>query len=121
MNQTISVKLAFGVVIFSVLSSLVIASIIAAAGTVQTNEYSQNTYNYIALFVGQGFMIVPLLLFLISRKEPLVKSLRLKLISKPVFFSAILISLGLIPIVDEMDRILSVSYTHLTLPTTPYV
>lgn len=107
MNQTISVKLAFGVVIFSVLSSLVIASIIAAAGTVQTNEYSQNTYNYIALFVGQGFMIVPLLLFLISRKEPLVKSLRLKLISKPVFFSAILISLGLIPIVDEMDRILS--------------
>ncbi|MED5266304.1 MAG: hypothetical protein VX578_03085, partial [Candidatus Neomarinimicrobiota bacterium] len=81
MNQTISVKLAFGVVIFSVLSSLVIASIIAAAGTVQPDETSQNTYNYIALFVGQGFMVIPLFLFLISRKEPIINSLRLKLIS----------------------------------------
>ena len=107
MNQTVSVKLAFGVVIFSVLSSLVIASIIAAAGTVQPNEHSQNTYNYIALFVGQGFMIIPLLLFLISRKEPIIHSLRLKLISAPILLSTICISMGLIPIVDEMDRILS--------------
>ena len=66
MNQTVSVKLAFGVVIFSVLSSLAIASIIAAAGAVQSNEHNQNFYNYTALFVGQGFMVVPLLLFLIS-------------------------------------------------------
>ena len=107
MNQTVSVKLAFGVVIFSVLSSLVIASVIAAAGTVQPNEHSQNTYNYIALFVGQGFMIIPLLLFLISRKEPIIHSLRLKLISAPILISAICISIALIPIVDEMDRVLS--------------
>ena len=107
MNQTISVKLAFGVVIFSVLSSLIIASIIAAAGTVQTNEHSQNTYNYIALFVGQGFMIIPLLLFLISRNEPIIESLRLNSISLSTFISAICISMGLIPVVDEMDRILS--------------
>ncbi len=107
MNQTISVKLAFGVVIFSVLSSLVIASIIAAAGTVQPDEISQNTYNYIALFVGQGFMVIPLFLFLISRKEPIINSLRLKLISGSTLLSAFCISMGLIPIVDEMDRILS--------------
>ena len=107
MNQTISVKLAFGVVIFSVLSSLVIASIIAAAGTVQPDETSQNTYNYIALFVGQGFMVIPLFLFLISRKEPIINSLRLKLISGSTLLSAFCISMGLIPIVDEMDRILS--------------
>ena len=107
MNQTISVKLAFGVVIFSVLSSLIIASIIAAAGTVQTNEHSQNTYNYIALFVGQGFMIIPLLLFLISRNEPIIESLRLNSISLSTLISAICISMGLIPVVDEMDRILS--------------
>ncbi|MDG2266620.1 MAG: hypothetical protein P8L91_06520, partial [Candidatus Marinimicrobia bacterium] len=94
MNQTVSVKLAFGVVIFSVLSSLVIASVIAAAGTVQPNEHSQKTYNYIALFVGQGFMIIPLLLFLISRKEPIIDSLRLKFISAPIFISAICISIG---------------------------
>ena len=107
MNQTISVKLAFGVVIFSVLSSLVIASIIAAAGTVHPDETSQNTYNYIALFVGQGFMVIPLFLFLISRKEPIINSLRLKLISGSTLLSAFCISMGLIPIVDEMDRILS--------------
>ena len=107
MNQTISVKLAFGVVIFSVLSSLIIASIIAAAGTVQPNEHSQNTYNYIALFVGQGFMIIPLLLFLISRNEPIIESLRLNSISLSTLISAICISMGLIPVVDEMDRILS--------------
>ena len=107
MNQTISVKLAFGVVIFSVLSSLIIASIIAAAGSVQPNEHSQNTYNYIALFVGQGFMIIPLLLFLISRNEPIIESLRLNSISLSTLISAICISMGLIPVVDEMDRILS--------------
>ena len=110
MNQTISVKLAFGVVIFSVLSSLIIASIIAAAGTVQPNEHSQNTYNYIALFVGQGFMIIPLLLFLISRNEPIIESLRLNSISLSTLISAICISMGLIPVVDEMDRILSVVF-----------
>ena len=92
MNQTISVKLAFGVVIFSVLSSLIIASIIAAAGSVQPNEHSQNTYNYIALFVGQGFMIIPLLLFLISRNEPIIESLRLNSISLSTLISAICIS-----------------------------
>jgi len=103
MNQTVSVKLAFGVVIFSVLSSLAIASIIAAAGTVQSNEHNQNFYNYTALFVGQGFMVVPLLLFLISRKEPILSRLRIRTISSPVVSSVVLISLGLIPLVDEMD------------------
>ena len=112
MNQTVSVKLAFGVVIFSVLSSLVIASIIAAAGTVQSNEHNQNLYNYTALFVGQGFMVVPLLLFLISRKEPILSRLRIRPISYPVFVSVVLISLGLIPLVDEMDRILAYAFGH---------
>ena len=112
MNQTVSVKLAFGVVIFSVFSSLVIASIIAAAGTVQSNEHSQNLYNYTALFVGQGFMVVPLLLFLISRKEPILSRLRIKSISYPVVVSVVLISLGLIPLVDEMDRILAYAFGH---------
>ena len=112
MNQTVSVKLAFGVVIFSVLSSLAIASIIAAAGTVQSNEDNQNFYNYTALFVGQGFMVVPLLLFLISRKEPLLSRLRIRAISSPVVSSVLLISLGLIPLVDEMDRILAYAFGH---------
>ena len=112
MNQTVSVKLAFGVVIFSVLSSLAIASIIAAAGTVQSNELNQNFYNYTALFVGQGFMVVPLLLFLISRKEPILSRLRIKSISYPVVVSVVLISLGLIPLVDEMDRILAYAFGH---------
>ena len=112
MNQTVSVKLAFGVVIFSVLSSLAIASIIAAAGTVQSTEHSQNLYNYTALFVGQGFMVVPLLLFLISRKEPILSRLRIKSISYPVVVSVVLISLGLIPLVDEMDRILAYAFGH---------
>ena len=112
MNQTVSVKLAFGVVIFSVLSSLTIASIIAAAGTVQSNEHNQNFYNYTALFVGQGFMVVPLLLFLISRKEPILSRLRIRAISSPVVSCAVLISLGLIPLVDEMDRILAYAFGH---------
>ena len=66
----------------------------------------EKTYNYIALFVGQGFMVIPLFLFLISRKEPIINSLRLKLISGSTLLSAFCISMGLIPIVDEMDRIL---------------
>ena len=52
-------------------------------------------------------MIIPLLLFLISRNEPIIESLRLNSISLSTFISAICISMGLIPVVDEMDRILS--------------
>tara|TARA_B100001750_G_scaffold52547_1_gene39918 strand:- start:30 stop:668 length:639 start_codon:yes stop_codon:yes gene_type:complete len=57
-------------------------------------------------------MVVPLLLFLISRKEPILRRLRIRAISSPVVFSVVLISLGLIPLVDEMDRILSYAFGH---------
>ena len=39
----------------------------------------------------------------------------------PVGLEPVLQDLGATPRVDPLKRLIAVSYTHLTLPTTPYV
>ena len=52
-------------------------------------------------------MLVPLLLFLRSRKEPIAKRLRLRPIKGSLMTSTIYLSLGIIIISDELDRIIN--------------
>ncbi len=111
MNSTLTIKNVFGIVILSVLSALAVGTIIASVGLVYFPEEDISFANYLALFVGQGFMIVPLLLFLVARKEPLLKRLRIRKISFPVIIASTVLSIGLIVIVDEFDRLSSLLFT----------
>ena len=71
-------------------------------------EESQKNYTFISFIIGQSFMILPLILFLLSKKEPLIKRLRLNPVSTSTLIYSFVFSLGLIIISDEIDRLIQV-------------
>ena len=111
MNRTLTTKNVFAIVILSVFSALVVGTIIASVGFIYHPENDSQITNFLALFIGQGFMIVPLLLFLIARRESLVDRLRLQRLSLPIVLATLVLSLGIIIAVDEFDRIASLLFT----------
>ena len=111
MSRTLTIKNVFGIVILSVLSALVVGTIIASVGIVYLPENDNNIINFLALFIGQGFMVIPLLLFLTARKESFVDRLRIRKLPFPVILSTLVLSLGIIILVDEFDRIASLLFT----------
>ena len=111
MSGTLTIKNVFGIVILSVLSALVVGTIITSVGIVYLPENDNNITNFLALFIGQGFMVIPLLLFLTARKESFVDRLRIRKLPFPVILSTLVLSLGIIILVDEFDRIASLLFT----------
>ena len=115
MNNSYSIRVAFGIVVISILSAFLAGGIVLGIG-LSKPESSQKFYTFFSFIVGQGFMIVPLLWFLISNKEPLFKRLRLNPVSSNVIFSTIIFSIGLIILSDELDKII-----HAFLPAPEYI
>lgn len=111
MSRTLTIKNVFGIVILSVLSALLVGTIFASVGLVYLPEADQQISNFLALFIGQGFMIVPLLLFLTARKEPIIERLRINKLSLSAVLATLTLSLGVIVMVDEFDRLASLLFT----------
>ncbi|MDP6170267.1 MAG: type II CAAX endopeptidase family protein [Candidatus Marinimicrobia bacterium] len=106
MNNTLSTRAAFGIVIASLFSAFFAGALVLGIG-LSNPDLPQQPYTFISFIVGQGFMLVPLLLFLRSRKEPIAKRLRLRPIKASLLTSTIYLSLGIIIISDELDRIIN--------------
>ena len=53
-------------------------------------------------------MILPLIWFLLSNKHPLFETLRLKRVPLPTIYYTILLSLGVIILSDEVDKIIQI-------------
>jgi len=81
MNQTLSVRFAFGIVFLSVLSALIIGSIFGALDPSILSGAKPGIQTYFAMFIGQGFLVVPVMVFLLRKKYPIAKSLRLNAVS----------------------------------------
>jgi|TARA_B100000029_G_scaffold110329_1_gene102185 hypothetical protein len=107
MNNTFSIRAAFGIVVVSILSAFLAGGIVLGIG-LSNPDSSQKFYTFISFIIGQGFMLVPLFWFLISRKEPLLKRLRLNHISSSTAGFSVLLSAGLIVLSDELDRIIQI-------------
>ena len=103
MTQTHTVRFAFGIVFLSVLSALIIGSIFSALDPSILSGDKPGLLTYIAMFIGQSVLVVPVVLFLIRKKYPLKKSLRLNPVSKNIINSTILLSLGAMIISDEIN------------------
>ena len=58
---------------------------------------------YISMFVGQSFLIVPVLIYLNKKGAPIFESLRLKIISKKTAIATLILSLGAMVISDEIN------------------
>jgi hypothetical protein len=103
MNQTLSVKFAFGIVFISVLSALIIGSIFGALDPSILTGSKPGLSTYFAMFVGQGFLAVPVVVYLVRKKYPLFESLRLNPVSKNTAYATLLLSLGAMVISDEIN------------------
>ena len=115
MNQTLTVKNAFGIVLVSILVAILAGSVPFFFSTTFLPEENTRTTSLLSLFFGQAFMIVPLLLFLHLKKEPLAQRLRLQPVSTTVLSATTLLSVGTVIISDEIDRL-----TNLVLPQPDY-
>ena len=105
MNNSFSIQTALGIVIISILSAFIAGGLVLGIG-ISNPESSQKYYTFISFIIGQGFMIIPLLWFLKSKQEPILKRLRLNLISYDTLIQTIMLSLGVIILSDELDRII---------------
>ncbi len=103
MNQTLSVKFAFGIVFISVLSALIIGSIFGALDPSILTGSKPGLSTYFAMFVGQGFLAVPVVVYLVRKKYPLFESLRFNPVSKNTAYATLLLSLGAMVISDEIN------------------
>ena len=106
MNYNFSIRAAFGIVFLSIFSAFLSGGIILGIGL--NTESSQKLYTFFSFIIGQSFMLVPLILFLITKKEPILKSLRLNLVSFNIIILSIIFSIGLIILTDAIDRLIQV-------------
>ncbi len=107
MKSNLSIKTAFVIVLTSLLAAFFSGSIILGIG-LSNPESNQQHYTFISFIIGQTFMLIPLIWFLQRKKESFVKRLRLNKITKNELVSTVLLSIGIIIISDEFDRIVQI-------------
>ena len=103
MNQTLSVRFIFGMVLLSVLSALIIGSIFGAMDPSILSGASPGLATYCAMFIGQSFLIVPVLFYLKRKKIDLIDSFRLNFVSRDVIYTTFFISIGAMILSDELN------------------
>ncbi len=105
MNNMISIRAAFGIVLVSILSAFLAAGLVIGL-SLSNPDSPQKFYTFISFIIGQAFMLVPLVWFLIYRKQPVLKRLRLNFVSYEILYLTIIFSFGVIVISDEIDRLI---------------
>lgn len=108
MNPPISVRRAFGLTVASVLGAFIVGSLVVPLGSAWFANSSQRVLSFISIFVGQACIIVPTLVYLLRKNESLRDRLRFHPISLPLTFSTIVFAIGVIVLMDEVDRLTSI-------------
>ena len=106
MSRAITVRLAFGIVIFSFLCSLFIASIFSALDPSVLSGSPLGFFSYFALFVAQIFLVVPIVIFLRRNQMSLLENFRLNVITKRTVLLSMLLSFGTVMISSEINIII---------------
>ncbi|MBT3299670.1 MAG: CPBP family intramembrane metalloprotease [Candidatus Marinimicrobia bacterium] len=115
MNQTITIRSAFGIVFLSILTAFLVGGVVMGFA-LSAPEPSKEFLTYISFFIGQGAMVLPLFYYLSSRKKSIVKSLRLHPVSSNTIIHTIVLALGFSVISDELSRLI-----ELVLPAPEYI
>ena len=92
MSRVLTVRLAFGIVIFSFLCSLFIAAIFSALDPSALSGSNLGISSYIALFVAQIILVLPSALFLFKNGFNLSDNFRLNKISKETLLLSLILS-----------------------------
>ena len=115
MNNVISIGAVFGIVVLSVISAFTIGGLIMGISA-SSPEQTDKLYIYISFFLGQGFILVPPLYYLTIKQRPIFESLRIKSVSLETIQYSLLFSVGVLIIIDTLDRII-----HQIIPTPNYI
>jgi len=115
MNNVVSIGAVFGIVILSVISAFTVGGMIMGISA-STTEQIDKIYIYISFFLGQGIILVPPLYYLTIKKKPILRSLRINLVSIKTIQYSFIFSLGILIIFDTLDRII-----HQVIPTPEYI
>ena len=115
MNNVISIGAVFGIVVLSIISAFTVGGLIMGISA-SSPEQTDKLYIYISFFLGQGIILVPPLYFLTIKQRPLLKSLRIKMVSLPAIQYSLIFSIGVLIIIDTIDRII-----HQIIPTPDYI
>ena len=105
MKNTLSIRSAILVVIASIISAFLAGAVVLGFG-LSNPEGPQKTYTFLSFIIGQSFMLVPLIWFLISKNQPILKTLRIRLVPFSTIYYTVLLSLGIIILSDELDKII---------------
>ena len=103
MNQTLSVRFIFAMVLLSVLSALIIGSIFGTMDPSVLSGADPGLATYLAMFIGQGFLIVPVLIYFKRKNFDFRDSFRLNFNSRDVIYTTLFISIGAMILSDELN------------------
>lgn len=109
MNRILTVPVVFGLVAASILLAFAVSGIILGFG-LRFHPDRELYYTHLSLFIGQGAIILPAFIFLKFRGESIRSRFRLHPVSASVVFSVVILSVGIIILADEMDRVMSLFF-----------
>ena len=101
MNKTLTIQSAILIVIASIISAFMAGAVVLGIG-LSNPDSPQKIYTFLSFIIGQSFMIVPLIWFLIVKKQPILERLRIKKVSISTLYNTILLSFGIIIFSDEL-------------------
>tara|TARA_X000001036_G_scaffold431793_1_gene466662 strand:- start:272 stop:1063 length:792 start_codon:yes stop_codon:yes gene_type:complete len=107
MKKSIKVKHAFIIIILSILTAFLSGGLVLWL-SMSFSETHQKLFTFVSFIVGQGFMVIPLMIYLQYNNFSILKSIRLKPIKYDIIIYTILLSFGIIILSDELDRIIQI-------------
>ena len=104
MDTKNNIRIAFGIALISLLFALAVgAGFIGLLSA--TTEMENSDISLISMLISTLFIGIPVIIYLTTKKLSLASSLRLNGIQTRSFVAIIIISIGFIILVDELDRI----------------
>ena len=99
-------RIAFGIVVFSLLIALIVGGALIALLQFALPNIDITTTTFISMFISTLLIGIPVIIYLKSNGFPLAENLRFNKISLRTLISIVILSIGLIILVDEFDRII---------------
>ena len=110
LNQKTNIRIAFGIVLFSLLFAILVGAGMVSLLKVFFPNLGSTNISLITMLISTLLICVPVIVYLHFTGLSIRKRLRINSISKYSLFSIIFISIGFIVIIDELDRIVYILF-----------
>jgi len=105
LNKNNNTRIAFGIILLSLLFAILVGAGFVSILKALLPNFDPITISLLSMFVSTLMIALPVIVYLHINGLSIRKRLRINRISKNTLFSIIIISVGFIVIIDELDRI----------------